>query len=581
MGTWVRNGTTVNLDTDTDTVSIGADATPFGVKLDVIGRGRLALEDKGGEVYDVRAYGAVGDGIADDTLAVNDAIQAAQGADGGIVYFPPGTYKITSALGLPGELLLVRKPMQFLGAGPRLSVITTDSSERHIFHLTLDVPDIHDKVVPILFRDLKVDASVVRTAGSAIEQDVGPGSFFQHGIRIENCHFKGQYVGIHFTGASASVIENCTFWQGIASEADVWIDERTGSDSTTPLITGCLFGDTMGAARTAVKITGKSGGDRIVSNLFAGYENQIYFEMDGGGGPGAAQGTSQLVQGNIMEGARTALIRMTGADRQRQTVISGNAFRVGAPPPGGPIQRCILIDPVGPEAFAHFVLVVGNKLAGDLGGSKGIELSPTGGAGVPRLLIAGNQFEGFTVAIDVGPGVTELMLGDNAYVGNTTPFVTASTGGRGATFLDRVGIGGENIAVPPKELHLRSTAAGRPRVYMEGTPGVSTPGVEFAFDSTNTRRAAMVGTATGTSGVQLELFTKPDGAGVAQRLVIDKDGNALWRTPNFQEVISVAIEPAAPATGRARVFARDNGSGKTQLCVRFATGATQVLATEP
>ena len=40
-------------------------------------------------------------------------------------------------------------------------------------------------------------------------------------------------------------------------------------------------------------------------------------------------------------------------------------------------------------------------------------------------------------------------------------------------------------------------------------------------------------------------------------------------------------DPSAPAANGATLYARDNGSGKTQLCVRFATGAVQVLATEP
>lgn len=40
-------------------------------------------------------------------------------------------------------------------------------------------------------------------------------------------------------------------------------------------------------------------------------------------------------------------------------------------------------------------------------------------------------------------------------------------------------------------------------------------------------------------------------------------------------------EPAAPSSNMARLYVKDNGSGKTQLCVRFATGAVQVLATEP
>jgi hypothetical protein len=38
--------------------------------------------------------------------------------------------------------------------------------------------------------------------------------------------------------------------------------------------------------------------------------------------------------------------------------------------------------------------------------------------------------------------------------------------------------------------------------------------------------------------------------------------------------------PAAPILNRARLFIRDNGLGKTQLCVRFHTGSVKVLSTE-
>jgi hypothetical protein len=42
-------------------------------------------------------------------------------------------------------------------------------------------------------------------------------------------------------------------------------------------------------------------------------------------------------------------------------------------------------------------------------------------------------------------------------------------------------------------------------------------------------------------------------------------------------------EPAAPAAGfiGGRLYIRDNGAGKGELCVRFPTGAVQVIATEP
>jgi tRNA A37 threonylcarbamoyladenosine biosynthesis protein TsaE len=39
--------------------------------------------------------------------------------------------------------------------------------------------------------------------------------------------------------------------------------------------------------------------------------------------------------------------------------------------------------------------------------------------------------------------------------------------------------------------------------------------------------------------------------------------------------------PAAPAANHVILFAEDNGSGKTRLMARFATGAAQQVAIEP
>jgi len=50
-------------------------------------------------------------------------------------------------------------------------------------------------------------------------------------------------------------------------------------------------------------------------------------------------------------------------------------------------------------------------------------------------------------------------------------------------------------------------------------------------------------------------------------------------TTRFHELKEIA-DPTAPAADKARLFVRDNGLGKTQLCVRFNTGAIRVLATQ-
>jgi len=54
-------------------------------------------------VFDVKTYGAMGNGTTDDSTAVLAAITAAYNAGGGIVFFPKGTYRIDSQIALPND----------------------------------------------------------------------------------------------------------------------------------------------------------------------------------------------------------------------------------------------------------------------------------------------------------------------------------------------------------------------------------------------------------------------------------------------------------------------------------------------
>jgi hypothetical protein len=55
-------------------------------------------EDKMRERVSVKDFGAVGDGVADDTLAIQSAINSVAAIFGGAVYFPSGTYNISDTL---------------------------------------------------------------------------------------------------------------------------------------------------------------------------------------------------------------------------------------------------------------------------------------------------------------------------------------------------------------------------------------------------------------------------------------------------------------------------------------------------
>lgn len=81
----------------------------------------------------------------------------------------------------------------------------------------------------------------------------------------------------------------------------------------------------------------------------------------------------------------------------------------------------------------------------------------------------------------------------------------------------------------------------------------------------------------GTSALFTGNFIKLQKDGV-DRFQVNEAG-AMSITSFFEA--SEISDPDAPAANKGRLYFRDNGGGKTQLVVRFPTGAVQVIATEP
>jgi hypothetical protein len=80
--------------------------------------------------HNVKAYGAKGDGVTDDTKAIQAAIDAAEAADKAALYFPPGLYKISSSLNITvNEIQTIR------GEGYK-SIIKATASLAAIFDFT-------------------------------------------------------------------------------------------------------------------------------------------------------------------------------------------------------------------------------------------------------------------------------------------------------------------------------------------------------------------------------------------------------------------------------------------------------------
>ncbi|GAA2750541.1 glycosyl hydrolase family 28-related protein [Kitasatospora cinereorecta] len=87
----------------------------------VAGAQQAAAATGGPDWFDVKLYGAAGDGLQDDTAAVQRAIDDAAKA-GGTVYFPAGTYPVSPTAGAPA-LTVGGNGVRLVGAGSKASTL--------------------------------------------------------------------------------------------------------------------------------------------------------------------------------------------------------------------------------------------------------------------------------------------------------------------------------------------------------------------------------------------------------------------------------------------------------------------------
>lgn len=170
-----------------------------------------------GAVVNVLDYGAIGDGFADDTSAITAAVSAA--SSGSTVYFPTGTYKVTSGITDGG------KAITFAGEGIG-SIIT--GSGFAILSLTAQYSNA---------QDLKIVASGYNS--NTIGIDVANGTNGVVNFTIRRCtifgFFQNPYPGkgIRLYFGMKGVIHDCViqFWsRGISVEA-VDINNKPNADS--------------------------------------------------------------------------------------------------------------------------------------------------------------------------------------------------------------------------------------------------------------------------------------------------------------------------------------------------------------
>lgn len=149
----------------------------------------------------VKDFGAVGDGVTDDTLAIQAAIDSIHTNSigdtlGGTVFLPRGRFKISTSLKLRGNISLK-------GAGGKASII--EASDCDGVEFTVGIVDHNMQVIE--------DVGFLGTAGTNRVGILAPTRSYpdnqNDGFFINRCNIRNFNIGIMFLNAWQSGITNC------------------------------------------------------------------------------------------------------------------------------------------------------------------------------------------------------------------------------------------------------------------------------------------------------------------------------------------------------------------------------------
>jgi hypothetical protein len=223
-----------------------------------VGSVSRSVDGKLKEFVSVKDFGAVGDGVADDTVAIQAALTAATVASG--VYFPSGTYKITAPIS-------VTKGVCIYGNDPLIYCYGLSA----YFNVT------GTGIVGLQFLGLTFygDGTTGNTpSGGAIQS---PSGCETEDWLIHGCTFKDLSFGVAINSNLAGfhkrpVVQNCKFINMVGSTSGTGNGLNLAGGNTEPMnavVSGNVFA-TIGRHSLYVS----SGSNiNIVGNLFTGQSN--------------------------------------------------------------------------------------------------------------------------------------------------------------------------------------------------------------------------------------------------------------------------------------------------------------------
>lgn len=274
--------------------------------------------------FNVKDYGAVGNNVANDVTAIQNAINAAAVA-GGTVYFPPGTYLINSGTGLTISGVAVT----LMGAGVGASILNMGASfaGTSLINITANNGEIRDISIhganttttsnPAAHAITNTGAQTFRVFnttflninGYAIRA-IGTASNTLHGGMVHNTKIQSCAGGIYILSDSTATAANFmisnvfTRFLGVNSGANANLDGIHIEDSWDVLVQNCIawMQATLGGTGAAFRVKGNCAAT-FVQNLDAlGPQTgtNVIIESGANGDPQNVQITGGVIQqGNV------------------------------------------------------------------------------------------------------------------------------------------------------------------------------------------------------------------------------------------------------------------------------------------
>lgn len=355
------------------------------------------INQKFAECVSVKDFGAIGDGVADDTSAMQSAHNT-----GNIIYYPAGTYNFTKITMTSGGIK---------GDGQTLTklVSTNNDTSDIIGWVGAGQSSYNGTSNGPLFERFTLSALTTKTGGGSLSlaPSIGEVSF----ATLLDITFQGGYIGFNTVAASHWNISRCNFINYYYS--GVLVQNTNNNDSGDSTIEQCTFN--MGIAGSVVNAGVRqisSGGLRIVNCKFLG--GAYGYKMDAVLSKNVAD---LLIVGCSIENQSLAGIQFnktSGAYSWGSIVISSNEF--------GNIPLMIIANDA--SNFLSDIIIVGNTFSQILSGQVGVTFDYN-----QDIYISSNKFSGSgtSTGISIGTNTIAAKIGDNLFRSIQFKFVNASS----------------------------------------------------------------------------------------------------------------------------------------------------------